>query len=379
MESLRARQLELDQQQESLENKWRNSKCESTMPLTFPDWVRRLDVGDYPIVAVGSSSGNVYCANLETGQAIAKSVDQEEEEPLAGQEELMRILFSGYDGGGTLAISMYKTLICSASRQGSVQLWRLDASEPAELISQGTLQALQGVLVTCLELDDEYLWVGTADGRVQAYTHQSEELPLALQTKPELEWNLGSAILSLSLCPEMGHGIVSTAKGTVELFSLEDDDAMVAEWMPPFDSTARQSSNCYILSCALVPYKEEGGGYTMVCGCTDGNMYVQPLNYENGMFVDDDCIFKPTGQRQLQPQHSGLIKCLTSPVPGVMLSGGQDGSLRVWNISEDDSHYLYQFVGYKVWLGTLWTDGARIVSDGADNTIIVHDFSEAEQ
>jgi WD40 repeat protein len=384
MESLRARQLDLDQQQELLENKWRNSKCESTTSLAFRDSVRGLDVGDYPIVAVGSLSGNVYCANLETGQALGRSVDQEEEEPLVGQEELMRILFSGFDSGGTLAIAMHKTLICSAGRQGSVQLWRLDAKEPAKLISQGRLQALQGVLVTCLELDDEYLWVGTADGRVQAYTHQSKELPLALQMKPELEWNLGSAILSLSLCPEMGHGVVTTAKGTVELFSLEDDDAMVAKWRPPFESTVRQSPNCYILSCAMVPYKEEGGGYTMVCGCSDGTMYVQPLNYENGMLVDDGCklkALKATGPsyRQLQPQHSGLVKCLTSPVPGVMLSGGQDGSLRVWDISEDDSHYLYQFVGDKVWLGTLWTDGTRIVSEGPDNTIIVHDFSGAEQ
>jgi hypothetical protein len=100
MESLRARQLELDKQQEVLDYNWRNSKCSSTMPLSFPDWVRRLDVGDYPIAAAGSSSGNVFCANLETGRAIARTVNQEDEEELEGQEELMRILFSSYDGGG---------------------------------------------------------------------------------------------------------------------------------------------------------------------------------------------------------------------------------------------------------------------------------------
>lgn len=377
MESLRARQLELDKQQEVLDYNWRNSKCSSTMPLSFPDWVRRLDVGEYPIAAVGSSSGNVFCANLETGKAMARTVRQEDEEELEGQEELMRILFAAYDGGGTLAIAMHNTLICSAGRQGSVQLWRLNPNE-TELISQGSLQALQGVLVTCLELDDEYLWVGTADGRLQAYAHQSSDLPLALQTKPELEWNVGSAILSMSLSSEMGHGVVSTAKGTVELFSMEDDDAMVAQWKPPLDSKVRQSSNCYILSCSIVPYKDERGGCAIVCGCNDGSIYMQPLNYENNMFVDDECILKATGSRQLQPRHAGVVKCLANPVPGVMLSAGQDGSLRVWNISETDSHYLYQFIGYKVWLGTLWTDGLRVVSDGADNSIIVHDFSDAD-
>jgi WD40 repeat protein len=377
MASLRARQLELDKQQEVLDYNWRNSKCESTMPLSFPDWVRRLDVGDYPIAAIGSSSGNVFCANLETGKAIARTKNQEDEVELDGQEELMRTLFSSYDGGGTLAIAMHKMLICSSSRQGSVQIWRLDPNE-TELISQGSIQALQGVIVTCLELDDDYLWVGTADGRLQAYPHQSSEMPLALQTKPAMEWNLGSTILSLSLCPEMGHGVASTAKGTVELFSMEDDDAVVAQWKPPLGSNDRQSSNCYILSCILVPYKDERGGYAMVCGCNDGCIYMQPLNYENGMFVDDDLILKSAG-RQLQPRHSGVVKCLATPVPGVMLSGGQDGSLRVWNISENDSHYLYQFIGYKVWLGTLWTDGSRVVSDGADNSIIVHDFSDTDR
>jgi WD40 repeat protein len=55
------------------------------------------------------------------------------------------------------------------------------------------------------------------------------------------------------------------------------------------------------------------------------------------------------------------------------LTGGLDGTLRLWDT--DVKKFLYQFVGYKVWLGSLYTDGERIVTDGADNTIIMHDFS----
>jgi hypothetical protein len=164
--------------------------------------------------------------------------------------------------------AQYTHLLCGSTRKCPALE---TGSQRAELISQGSpLQALQGVLVTCLELDDEYLWVGTADGRLQAYAHQSSDLPLALQSKPDLEWNVGSAILSLSLSSEMGHGVVSTVKGTVELFSMEDDDAMLAQWSPY--SKVRQSSNCYILSCSLVPYKDERGGYALVCGCNDGSI-----------------------------------------------------------------------------------------------------------
>ena len=258
-----------------------------------------------------------------------------------------------------------------------MQIWRLDPNE-TELISQGSLQALRGVIVTCLELDDDYLWVGTADGRLQAYEHQSVDMPLALRLTPDMEWKFQSAILSLSLCHEMGHGVASTAKGTVELFSMEDDDAVMAQWKPPLNSFDRQLFKNYILCCTLVPLKDERGGYAMMCGCSDGSIYMQPLNYENGMFIDDTIILKSSGT-QLQPRHSGAVKCMATPLPGLMLSGGQDGNIRVWNISEKDSRQLYQFIGYKVWLGSLWTDGSRVVSDGADNSIIVHDFSDSDQ
>ena len=36
---------------------------------------------------------------------------------------------------------------------------------------------------------------------------------------------------------------------------------------------------------------------------------------------------------------------------------------------------LYALTGFKVWLGSIFTDGKKLVSDGADNSIVVHDFS----
>ena len=29
-----------------------------------------------------------------------------------------------------------------------------------------------------------------------------------------------------------------------------------------------------------------------------------------------------------------------------------------------------------MWLGSVWSDGTRLVSDGRDNLVVVHDFSE---
>merc|ERR1712021_67473 len=36
---------------------------------------------------------------------------------------------------------------------------------------------------------------------------------------------------------------------------------------------------------------------------------------------------------------------------------------------------LYALTGYKAWLGSIFTNENKLVSDGADNTIVVHDFS----
>ena len=379
MESLRARQQELDSRKSRLAENWRNAECASSIPLALPDWVRRLDVGDYPLVACGSASGNIFVANLETGDLLAQTDldndDNDTPEPLDGLEPLIDMLFSGFDGGGTLAIAIKGGLVCSAGRQGSVQVWRIDDANP-RLVSQGSMAALEGQAVTCLELDDEYLWVATADGDLHAYPYRSKDMPLTLQHEPALSWKLDGAILSMSLSSELGYGTVTTANRQVYVFSLDDDDEeALIEWTPEPDPLGSGDDD-HILSASLVAFPNEEG-CVVVCGSRDGAMRIQPLNWQNGMVDEEDPLMKSSSSSSTvyQPRHNGPLKCLASPAPGLLISAGQDGSIRLWNVSKDKTFYMYQFMGYKVWLGSVWTDGTRLVSDGADNTIVVHDYS----
>ena len=60
-----------------------------------------------------------------------------------------------------------------------------------------------------------------------------------------------------------------------------------------------------------------------------------------------------------------------------MITGAHDGTLRVWDDAggvEGNPRCLYGFQGYKVWLGSVHTDGTRLVADGSDNQVLVHDF-----
>ncbi len=35
----------------------------------------------------------------------------------------------------------------------------------------------------------------------------------------------------------------------------------------------------------------------------------------------------------------------------------------------------YALTGYKLWLGSVWTDGKRLLSDGGEQSIVIRDFS----
>jgi WD40 repeat protein len=392
MKALQARQSELTAMQFVKEQKWRNADCASAQTVALAEWIRRLDV-DWPLVACGTSSGQVYVAHLETGDLVATNavgisdgveIDEDENRsPPQGLETTIRLLFGSYDGGGTLAIAFSGDLICVANRQGSVEVWRLDATQQL-LVSQGTMKALNGVLVTCLQLDQEYLWVGTADGRLQAYPLEGT-LPLSLQVEPELEWNFQdqSCVLSLSLSPAINCGVVTTANGAVELIDLEDDSRPLGSFYPPFEKSAKGNINAHPLSAVICAhYKsknddddsaESPSYYSIACGGSDGSLWMQALALTEHGEVDSDRPFAEL-LKELSPPHMGPVKCLASPLPGLLVSAGLDGSMRIWDVQEGAS--LYQFTGYKVWLGSVWTDGSRLVSDGSDNTVIFHDFDK---
>ncbi|EEC46323.1 predicted protein [Phaeodactylum tricornutum CCAP 1055/1] len=380
-ESFNARKEALREEKLAQLKKWCKADCSSAVSVTLPDWIRRLDVAEWPFAACGSSSGSVYIANLETGNLIASNVVQKENDSAhqkgdavtpIGLEETLRLLYGDHDGGGTFAMTFSGNLICEAGRSGGVNLWRLDSSSQ-HLVSQGSMMAVQNKLVTCLELDDDYLWVGTSDGLVQAFA-LDHELPLALQSSPELKWDFGSPVLSLSLLPDIGCGVVSTVSG-VRLFSMEDDEEATPIMQPPFDINRQESSVTFALCSTIVCSTEnDERTFSVACGGNDGSLFLQPLSMQSHDEVDWK---KPFVQPvwQLKPRHSGAVQCMTSPAPGLLVTASQDGTMRVWDIAQRNC--MYQFIGYKVWLGSVWSDGVRLISDGSDNTVIAHNFDPA--
>ena len=57
--------------------------------------------------------------------------------------------------------------------------------------------------------------------------------------------------------------------------------------------------------------------------------------------------------------------------------------MRVWDLAlaadgDRTPEVCYGLGGYKVWLGSVCVDDKRLISDGSDNTVVVHDFSKAD-
>eukprot|EP00536_Pseudo-nitzschia_multiseries_P004999 jgi/Psemu1/303050/fgenesh1_kg.90_\ len=142
----------------------------------------------------------------------------------------------------------------------------------------------------------------------------------------------------------------------------------------------------------------------LVIGGSYGHMYQLHLSIVTDKLNPSRTVLATSeGMTKIRPKHMGPVVCLASPSPGLFVSASHDGTMRVWDCSgveEDDEQdgeddelpqaadsigpklkmpkVLYALSGYKVWLGSVFANDRKLVSDGADNTVIVHSFDEDE-
>jgi WD40 repeat protein len=462
LQQLRCRVQEINNNEQNRINRFRTANCESSIVSIIPDWVRRINIGTYPIAVCGSASSTLFVTHLESGTVLAsnekyKQQQQRQQQALTNDKEAesddsinehtIRLLYGQYDGGGTISVAMSSlignsnggAIIAEGRRGGGVGIYRFDSAS-SDLLYQGSIPTLDDCIATSLSFDNDnnLLWISTDNGYVYAYSTENELStsidddddeqddvlllpPLVVQTQPKYKWNIGSTVLSVSVNTELSCAVATAESGYVYLLSLDnykndniaDDDnnksSILQSFLPPYDSTERRSSHPYCTCATLVVHplssstsiiqtstitnnnnNKQQQMYSIVCGTNDGTIYVQTINQQvSSSEIDFNNPFKvatttttststPTipNIRKMMPSHlGGGVKCITN-IPntnGLIASCGYDGSLRIWDVSSRDN--LYQFLGYKVWIGSVWSDGYRIVSDGADNTIIQHDFS----
>lgn len=142
-----------------------------------------------------------------------------------------------------------------------------------------------------------------------------------------------------------------------------------------------------------VAFVESAGGACCVAvGGDDGSLQFRWLA-DGDATAGGDAFDATRPAQTLLPSHGGAVVALRGRASsGLLVSGARDGTMRVWDLSASAAakgtdggsdggggasaaaKCLYGLGGYKVWLGSICTDGRRLVSDGSDNTVVVHDF-----
>lgn len=353
----------------------------------------------------------------------------------------MEKLYGKIDGGGVVSVAISGDLVASAGREGGVRLWKIEKCNPlppvesqgleeegprlerdsalgklsqlagnaakgtnsdrsefknindvveGKLLPLGNLKGLEKTIVTCLKFDSKQrLFASAYDGTTRAYdVFKCNDTNFRISgQKPIFRADFTDSVLDMHLCEELNVGACATADGGVALFAMDTGNFICGIMI--FEVAAR----------SVLILKQANGSYAVLCGGSNGAIHHIPLNVNlETNRVDEDNPFNVSESTDtaITPKHTGPVLCLDSQnegiTKGMFISGGQDGTVRVWTSNNHDgstgtdvvgteqqrpaAKCIYALTGYKLWLGSICTDGQRIVSDGGENSIIVRDFSK---
>mmetsp|Transcript_22696 Transcript_22696/g.65390 ORF Transcript_22696/g.65390 Transcript_22696/m.65390 type:complete len:633 (+) Transcript_22696:91-1989(+) len=418
LDALNARREQLQVESAARRERWVTAKCQSAVRLMMDDWVRRLDLKRWPIVALGTAKGGVVVADLDRGEVIARSPDNTHS-PIGGNPNLNEFLYSTHDGGGTTAVVIKGDSVISSGREGGARAWRLDV-ESKELVDLGALAKLKGKQVSAMSVDAEgRLWVGVYDGTFEGSVYRYDLLdPAPLSDQEPHIVKLPSGVLSMAVSDETSLVACGTTGGTVELISM-DKAEQIDSWKVNAEGTKADTHirSVEIFQAGKAADEEEGSNenWCVVAGGGNGSMRMRWLQTDGDTAsVNAEEPFDNARLPLAIPPHSGMVVSLTGcRQNGLLVSGSQDGTLRVYDFCYDDAAnedesdvsnagsdevefssefeamqdeppqvdihpvILYQLAGYKIWLSSICVDekGLRLVTDGADNTVVVHDFT----
>lgn len=71
--------------------------------------------------------------------------------------------------------------------------------------------------------------------------------------------------------------------------------------------------------------------------------------------------------------HQGAVAALQSDGTK-LVSGALDGTVRIWDVNEVSGHPLYAISGHTAYMGSVQFEAGRLICDGTNNTVLMHDF-----
>ena len=384
------------------------------------DYIRRVAVA-YPYSAVGSARGTVAICDVVNASAMAVAPLAHGRDWLEANDRPLgeRVLLGAHDGGAVTAMAL-KTLVvpakgdkesfafvASGGRDGSLRLFEASKNSAA-LRELG--HATHDNVVTGVTFARDSLWSVALDGHLcrwslsprataageNATTKRARESLIDIagdyvrESSPALtkqgDWKNTQPTLCMSSCEKTGLISLGNADGSAAVLSasassFDGESSVMQTWSAHEGSTVRAIAHC------------PGNG--IITGGGDGIIRVWRL------MVDDDAGFDSLHGRashrvakvRCVPRlaaelrgHTAAVVSLATGCPGRLVSGAQDGTIRVWDLDLTDSKpgqrvkairrdARYAVLGHTVWLGSTYADSERIICDGANNVLLEYDFS----
>jgi len=333
------------------------------------------------------------------------------------------VLAVAMDGGNSL--------VASSGREGGAKLSRFDAGDGGLRFAgevPGLDRPLPGArpsLVTCIEFDSlGRLFLGGQDGLLRMVTFDEDFSPAGgsndgwnemmqvkvVTSQKELQQEPLSPILSLDISEELDMVATAHADGNVRVYSMNhadstsgNDDNLLGVWNPFADTNSHARSVAFISGSSEDDDDDTEDGneipWSIVAGGGNGMLWMQeiaPSHISSSISPssvsasDDDestapdrapaasqPLFKANSAQQIEPSHQGPVLSLAARPGGILVSAAHDGMLRVTKVWPTPKP-LYGLGGYKVWMGSVCIDseGKRLLSDGRDDVVVVHDFSK---
>jgi len=243
------------------------------------------------------------------------------------------------------------------------------------------------VVITCLKFDSVgRLYMGGNDGLLRMVSFGNndggEDIEMNVKVISTAEQVI-SPILSLDICEDLDMVASAHANGNIFIYINKDDDGeegshLLGTWNP-FRDTNNPS---HARSVAFMA-GHHSGGLSIIAGGGNGEMWIQeidPSSYSSSGNTETISMFKENTLMQIKPSHQGPVISMATRPGGILVSAGHDGMLRVTQI-QNTPRPLYGLGGYKVWIGSICIDreGKRLLSDGRDDVLVVHDFSDDEE
>ena len=358
MSSLKSRISEIKASKRILTTAFLNGNFTSTS-YPLPTYVRRISYAN-PHVLFGLFNGGVgildvqknIITSFEETTRHAQYRDGFDEDKASPQ---LNAIHGDFDGGGVTAAQFGHDgkWAYTGGREGNVVVW--NATRGA-LTEQQVINLGPVVSNILSGLDPEQ-----RDVLLTACTDESGTLSVYKRLKPTLPYELSKIL-------ELGNPVTSAAWSENEDGSKDYSRV----WVGTSDGSLRQVGVDDLETGFEVKVSKSGVRAIAVTNDEEGNDVVYVGDSSGLMFYVAVGVVSP-----LTPPHrEAVVSMALAGDNSVLLSGSRDGSVRVWDNKEGDGKYI---IGpMKVWLSGVEVDGNIVVSDGADNMVVKHEFFKTD-